>query len=108
MIGALYGRFGLLKRKFALMDYRGHQIAAIKGSLLHRYTFTVEDSQGAELGRITKEWSGFIQESMSDADTFRISYSKREQSNEFRLLMLASAFTIDLDFFESKGRAGIN
>ena len=103
-LGSLYRQFGFLKRKLALMDAHDRQIAEVTSGALRRNTFVVEDSDGAELGRITKEWGGLAREAFSDADTFRVSFSRRAPGNDFRLLVLASAFAIDLDFFEGEGR----
>ena len=36
----------------------------------------------------------------TDADTFVVQFTDGSTDQEFRLLMLASAFAIDLDFFE--------
>lgn len=105
-MGALYRQFGILGRKFALMDANDRQIAQIKGNVFRRYTFVVEDSGGSELGRITKEWGGLLREAYTDLDTFRIRFRDRERSHEFRTLVLASAFAIDMDFFEGKAGPG--
>ena len=43
-----------------------------------------------------------MKEAFTDADTFKLELSNREMDEEFALLMLASAFAIDLDFFESR------
>ena len=43
-MGALYRQFGILGRKFTLMDANDRQIAQIKGNVFRRYTFIVEDS----------------------------------------------------------------
>ncbi len=101
-LGGLYRQFAGLSRKFSLVDASGRQVAEIKGSVFRRYTFVAQDSAGAELGRITKEWSGMFREAMSDADTFKVEFSDLQPGNDFRLLLLASAFAIDLDFFEQK------
>ena len=103
-LGSLYRQFGFLKRKFALVDSHDRQVAQITSGMFRPNTFIVEDSDGAELGRVTKEWGGMMREAFSDADTFRVSFSRRVTDNDFRLLVLASAFAIDLDFFEGRGR----
>ena len=107
-IGSLHRKFGMLHRKFALLDSGGQQIAGLNGSLFRRYTFTLNNASGQEMGRIVKQWGGILREGFTDADTFSIQFSDVERSQEIRLLLIASAFAIDLDFFESKGsRSGI-
>ena len=39
----------------------------------------------------------------TDADTFQVAFTDNSTDQDFRLLMLATAFSIDLDFFEQKG-----
>ncbi len=102
-IGSLHRKFGMIKRKFALLDSGGQQIAGLNGSLFRRYTFTLNGAQGQEMGRIVKQWGGIIREGFTDADTFSIQFSDLERNQEIRLLLVASAFAIDLDFFENKG-----
>ncbi len=55
------------------------------------------------MARITKQWAGFGREMFTDADTFHIEFIDRAANQDFRFLMLAAAFSIDLDFFEKKG-----
>lgn len=102
-IGTLNRQFALFSRKFTLSDSADRTIAQIDGSLLRYFTFIVKSAQGSELGRITKQWSGIGREAFTDADTFQIQFTDSGTDQDFRLLMLAAAFAIDLDFFEEKG-----
>ncbi len=102
-LGSLHRKFGILHRKFALLDSDGQQIAGLNGSVFRRYTFTLNNAQGREMGRIVKQWGGILREGFTDADTFSVQFSDDERSQETRLLLLASAFAIDMDFFEKKG-----
>ena len=99
-VGTLNRRFGLLKRRFSLSDSNGRPIGQILGSLFRVYTFSVENDRGVEVARITKQWSGLMREMVTDADTFQVQFTDATISDDFRLLVLASAFAIDLDFFE--------
>ena len=105
-IGSLKRQFGIASRRFGIFDANDRQIGSIGGSLLHRYTFNASNGRGDQAGRIVKEWGGIGREAFTDADTFRIEFGDTERGQEFRLLLLAAAFAIDLEFFESKGRAG--
>ena len=44
-LGRLNRRFGILKRKFEVLDAHGNQIAGINGSAFRRNTFTLNDQQ---------------------------------------------------------------
>jgi uncharacterized protein YxjI len=105
-IGSLKRQFAMMRRRFSLLDANASQIGRVDGGPFRRNTFTVENGQGVELGRIVKQWSGLAREAFSDADTFQIQFSDQERSQEFRLMLLAAAFAIDLEFFEDKGRRG--
>ena len=99
-IGTLNRQFTVLKRRFTLTDSNDRPFGQILGSPFRRYTFFVQNSNNREIGRITKQWSGLGREAFTDADTFEVQFSDVERSHEARLMLLASAFAIDLDFFE--------
>ena len=101
-IGTLNRRLGF-GRKFDLVDGNDRFIAQITSGMFQAFTFTAKDSNGNELGRVTKQWSGFGREMFTDADTFQVQYTEGSTAHDFRAMLLASAFAIDLDFFESKG-----
>ena len=105
-IGALKRQFGIASRKFSIFDATDRQIGSVGGGLLHRNTFNASNGRGDQAGRIVKEWGGIGREAFTDADTFRIEFDDAERGQEFRLLLLAAAFAIDLEFFETKGRTG--
>ena len=100
-IGTL-NRQGWIGRKFDLSDANDASIAQISGSIFRPHTFIAKNAQDAEVARITKQWSGFGREMFTDADTFGIQFTDGNADQDFRLLMLAAAFSIDLDFFENQ------
>ena len=59
-----------------------------------------------EVARVTKQWSGIMREALTDADTFLVQMDTRDLGQGFAMLVLASAFVIDLDFFENSGGHG--
>ncbi len=101
-IGMLNRRLGL-GRKFDLVDGNDRFVAQITSGMFQAFTFTAKDGSGNELGRVTKQWSGFGREMFTDADTFQVQYTDGSTDHDFRAMLLASAFAIDMDFFESKG-----
>ena len=78
-------------------------IAEVEGPLFRPNTFMVRQ-QGEEIARITKQWSGLLREGFTDADAFRVEFFGQARDQNTCLLILATAFSIDLDFFESRGR----
>ena len=106
-IGSLRRRLTFLNRKFSLEDSSGAPIAEVRGRLLKPNTFIL-DVDGTEVARITKQWGGLAKEAFSDADTFRVQQDTRGRDQDFSLLVLATAFAIDLDFFEKGGGASFS
>ena len=98
-IGSMQRRFSFLTRKFDLMDATGSVVAEMRGPIFRPFTFMVYQ-QGQEVGRVTKQWSGLGREAFTDADTFKVEVDTGRADQEFSLLMLASAISIDLDFFD--------
>ena len=101
-LGSLRRRFAVLERRFILEDHSGHASGEVRGPLFRPNTFVVHD-QGTEIARITKRWSGLLKEGFSKADTFDIEFVGPGRGQDFALLVLATAFAIDLDFFEGGG-----
>ena len=101
-VGSLRRRFAVLKRTFSLEDPAGRPLAEVRGQLIRPNTFMVY-KQGSEVARITKQWSGALREVFSDADTFHIQVDHSQVDQNLARLVLATAFAIDLDFFESGG-----
>lgn len=98
-IGSMQRRFSFLTRKFDLKDASGRVVAEMRGPVFRPFTFMVYQ-QGQEIGRVTKQWSGLGREAFTDADTFKVEVDTARTDQEFSLLMLAAAISIDLDFFE--------
>ena len=98
-IGSMQRRFSFLTRKFDLVDATGSVVAEMRGPIFRPFTFMVYQ-QGQEIGRVTKQWSGIGREAFTDADTFKVEVDTSRADQDFSLLMLASAISLDLDFFE--------
>ena len=101
-VGSLFRRFGILKRRFSMEDLNGTEVAEMTGPLFRPNTFMIYQ-RGEEVARVTKQWSGILREGLTDADTFRVEFSSPTRDQRFCTLVLAAAFSIDLDFFESGG-----
>lgn len=98
-VGSVRRRLTILNRQFEFEDSNGEVQAEMRGPLLRPNTFMVY-KHGAEIGRVTKQWSGIGREAFTDADTFLVQMDTSSADRDFALLMLASALAIDLDFFE--------
>ncbi|CAJ1373677.1 unnamed protein product [Effrenium voratum] len=93
-----------LQRNFLIKDQNGElQLQIACPFLSFGWNFTVEDLDGAELGRISKKLSlsakGIAQELFTDADNFGCEFSAR-LSPACKALLLGAVFLIDFCFFE--------
>ena len=100
-IGAIRRKWGLLKRKMVIEDASGEVVADVAGPVFRPNTFTMH-RHDQEIGKITKRWSGIGREMFTDADTFMVELPTDQVDDDFQSLALATAFAVDLDFFENK------
>lgn len=107
-LGDIKTRFGFLKRKFDLLDQRGHLFARIESFRWRLWTFSIYDSTGRELGVISKKWGGLLKEAFTDTDMFAIDLSKYQWTEEQKSVLLFSCLSIDLDFFEDNSSSAIS
>ena len=105
LIGSLQRKFKVLGRRISIRDDEGAERSEIRGGLFRPHTFMVH-SEGDEVARITKRWSGLGRELFSDADTFQVGMNLERVDQAFATIILAAAISIDLDFFESGGGFG--
>ena len=102
-LGAVLRRFGIIKRRYDLIDGAGRVFGTIESPIWRLWTFPILDRHGQEQGAITKEWSGLAQEYFTDADNFRIEMGRAPWTVEQRAVILAAAVLVDFDFFEKTG-----
>jgi uncharacterized protein YxjI len=105
-LGSVHRRFGIIRKKYDLLDARGGAFARISAPLWRIWTFPIISAEGETVGQISKKWSGLMREAFSDADTFLIDYGQGEFNDEQRLVILAAAISVDFDFFEDNDGAG--
>ena len=99
-LGSIQQRFSLFSKRFSVLDPSGAELAQLHGPLFRPWTFRVQ-VQGAEVGKITKEWSGMLREAFTDADTFGVQFTAG-MSPQLRTLALAATFLIDFLYFENR------
>jgi uncharacterized protein YxjI len=100
-IGAIQQRFGLFSKRFDVLDAGGGVVLSVSSPLWKPWTFSFV-RQGAEAARVEKKWAGLLREAFTDADRFRVCFPEASLGPEARLLVLAAALFIDLQYFEKK------
>ena len=94
---------------FHIFDSLGSAILKVRGPLFHfglcgeNVPFEVTSIEnGGHVATITKLWNGCCRETILDADNFVIDFYLN-MSVEEKALVLATAFLIDLMYFENSG-----
>lgn len=94
--------------KFSLLDQERDPRLAVRGPCCHwgcmsDLVFQVMSPDGSEVGRICKQWGGFLREGLTDADTFGIWFPS-DLEVKMKALMLGTCFLLDFIFFEHQPR----
>lgn len=99
--GALQQRFAFLHKKFDLEDASGRVVLEVRSPIWKPWTFPFV-ARGQERAVVRKKWGGILREGFTDADRFELEFKDAELSYEERLVLVASALFIDLQYFERK------
>lgn len=108
LFGDIKTRFGILKRKYDLIDFNGSVFATIESYRWRLWTFKILDSHGNEVGVISKKWGGVLKEVFTDSDTFMVDFSKYNWTLEQKSILLFACLSIDLDFFEDNSKSAFS
>ncbi len=100
MVGAIQQRFSILSKKFDVEDAEGRVLMRVRSGLFRIWTFPFT-AGGQEVARIEKRWSGLLSEAFTDKDNFKVSFDAQLPAAS-RLLVLAAAIFVDLQYFEHK------
>lgn len=110
--GGVHRRFGIINKIYDLKDESGQVFARVKSPLWRLWTFPLLTPRGADFAEtrsaIRKKWGGVLSEVFTDADTYMIDFATDEWTQAQRAVILATAISIDFDFFENnQGRGGL-
>jgi hypothetical protein len=83
------------KIHFGLVDAQGQDQGSIRAENWRAWDFSIQDTEGAEVGRITKTWEGLARTLFTTADHYVLEVSA-PVSTTMRQLMLAAAAGVDL------------
>jgi uncharacterized protein YxjI len=81
------------KKRFGF-SVGGQIIGGIRAENWRSWDFAIEDSNGAEVGRINKKWAGIGRELFTTADHYQV-LIHQELPYPLRLMVIASAVTVD-------------
>ncbi len=100
VLGVIEKKFSLVRRKYSVLDQNEREIYQLYGPMLKPWTFIIRDDNN-EYGKITKEWSGLLKESFTDADNFGVTFPYDWDISK-KGLFLGAVFLIDFVHFENK------
>ena len=109
-IGYVSQDWSLCRSYFTIHDADRKAVLKIKGPCYMRckcfgdIPFEVLTLNGQKVGRVTKQWSGVMQESLSDADNFGITFPM-DLDVKVKASLLAACLLIDFMFFEERQSA---
>lgn len=101
MLGALQQRFAIFTKSFDVEDARGKVRYQVRSPIWRIWTFTFT-KHGRKVAEVQKRWSGFFSEAFTDRDNFLLTMKGDYLDSEDRLLILAAALFVDLQYFEKK------
>ncbi|EDV26177.1 uncharacterized protein TRIADDRAFT_24205 [Trichoplax adhaerens] len=104
-IGYIEQQWSVIFPEFKILDANRNPVLRIKGpfcpcSCFGDVNFEVLPLEGeTPVGKITKQWSGFLKEAYTDADNFGITFPM-DLDVKIKATLLGAVFLIDFMFFE--------
>lgn len=102
LVGALQQRFAFFTKRFDVLDANGNVVFEMKSGLFKLWTFPFFRG-GQQVAVIEKKWGGSLTELFTDKDSFRVVFDP-SLTAEQRMLVLAAAVFVDLQYFERKAQ----
>uniref|UniRef100_A0A182Y0X0 Uncharacterized protein n=1 Tax=Anopheles stephensi TaxID=30069 RepID=A0A182Y0X0_ANOST len=105
VIGTVVQKWSLCRPVFDIRDRNNKTVLTIRGPVCQcspcgDVKFSVFSNDGTEVGKVTKQWTGFVQEHFTDADNFGINFPM-DLDVRVKATMLGALFLIDYMYFES-------
>lgn len=107
LIGSVQQEWSIFNPKFSVKDASGNVVLTIKGplctfSMCGDVEFNIYSLDGeTKVGKISKQWSGFMREAFTDADMFGINFPL-DLDVKMKAVLLGACFLIDFMFFEKQ------
>ena len=101
-LGALQQRFALFSKRFDVEDEQRNVAMEVRSPIWKIWTFEFKKMDRV-VATLKKRWSGVFKEAFLDADNFEVQFNDGNLRDKERLLLLAAALFVDLQYFEKKG-----
>jgi len=100
-IGTIQQQFKLIKPTLNVFNSTGTLNAKITGDW-KGWNFVINNISGSQIGIITKKWNGVMKEIFTTADKYNLTVDPIYSSKEHKIVLLASAISIDMIFKEKE------
>ncbi|KAJ3665705.1 hypothetical protein Zmor_001191 [Zophobas morio] len=106
-IGSVEQEWSIFYPTFAVKNANGDTVLRIEGPFFtcscgNDVNFRITSGDGSEeIGKITKQWSGWVREAFTDADFFGITFPM-DLDVKMKTVLLGGLFLIDMMFYETK------
>ncbi len=100
-IGSVQQKFKIIKPGFKIFNNMGMIIAEISGDW-KAWNFVITDNSNVPIGSISKKWACIAKEFFTTADKYNVNIDPNYSIKENKIVILASAITIDMVLKESK------
>ena len=100
-IGTIQQKFRFFKSNFKIFNNSKELIAEINGDW-KAWNFEITDASKTPIGTISKKWAGAVKELFTTADKYNVTIDPVNTKKENKIIILASAITIDMVMKEAK------
>lgn len=106
IIGVVEQKWSIFTPKFVVKNASGDEMLRIEGPCCTcrccaDVKFHVYSLSGTKIGTISKQWTGIVKESLTDADNFGITFPA-DLDVKMKASLLGALFLIDMMYFESE------
>lgn len=102
LVGALQQRFAFFSKRFDVLDANGQLLFEMRSGFFRVWTFPFFRGD-EQVAVVEKKWSGVFNELFTDKDNFRVAFGGLPEAH--RMLVLAAAVFVDLQYFERKAES---
>jgi len=109
LVGSVEQEWSICAPKYSIKDAQGNVALIIEGPICTTticgsdVEFEVMSPDGqSNVGKISKQWSGFLKEAFTDADIFGINFPV-DLDVKMKAVLLGACMLIDFNFFEKTG-----
>ena len=100
-LGFIKQKWSFMKPSFHIMDANKSKIAEIKGDW-KGWNFIISGADKSPIGTVSKKWAGAMKEIFTTADKYNVSIREEYKENTDKIVVVATAITIDMVLKESK------